>query len=185
MAGAGRKTGPQTSAAKRPRTKTTKTRDGLVVTSAAAHGGVRKPHRFRPGTVALREIRHYQKSTDLLMKKAPFRRAVRHHGDMYKDNLRWAESSLMALQIAFESFMVDVFADAHLTCLEFGYKTLLPAGLKAQLRGMGLSEMWNGNDHALVPLEEGQDEEDLDATAAQDQADLEDDDDDDDEEAED
>ncbi len=40
--------------------------------SAPAPGGVKKPHRFRPGTVALREIRKYQKSTDLLIRKLPF-----------------------------------------------------------------------------------------------------------------
>ena len=34
--------------------------------SAPATGGVKKPHRYRPGTVALREIRRYQKSTELL-----------------------------------------------------------------------------------------------------------------------
>lgn len=39
--------------------------------------GVKKPHRFRPGTVALREIRKYQKSTDLLIRKLPFQRLVR------------------------------------------------------------------------------------------------------------
>jgi len=40
-------------------------------------GGIKKPHRFRPGTVALREIRKYQKSTDLLLRKLPFQRLVR------------------------------------------------------------------------------------------------------------
>ncbi|GLU06342.1 hypothetical protein SLE2022_233840 [Rubroshorea leprosula] len=40
--------------------------------SAPATGGVKKPHRFRPGTVALREIRKYQKSTELLIRKLPF-----------------------------------------------------------------------------------------------------------------
>ena len=38
----------------------------------APKGGVKKPHRFRPGTVALKEIRRYQKSTDLLIQKLPF-----------------------------------------------------------------------------------------------------------------
>ena len=45
--------------------------------AAPAAGGVRKPHRYRPGTVALREIRRYQKSTDLLIRKLPFQRLVR------------------------------------------------------------------------------------------------------------
>ncbi|CAH2037033.1 unnamed protein product, partial [Iphiclides podalirius] len=42
--------------------------------SAPATGGVKKPHRYRPGTVALREIRRYQKSTELLVRKLPFQR---------------------------------------------------------------------------------------------------------------
>ena len=45
--------------------------------SAPATGGVKKPHRYRPGTVALREIRKYQKSTELLIRKLPFQRLVR------------------------------------------------------------------------------------------------------------
>ena len=45
--------------------------------SAPATGGVKKPHRYRPGTVALREIRRYQKSTELLLWKLPFQRLVR------------------------------------------------------------------------------------------------------------
>ncbi|XP_035390674.1 histone H3, embryonic isoform X2 [Electrophorus electricus] len=44
--------------------------------SAPATGGVKKPHRYRPGTVALREIRRYQKSTELLIRKLPFQRLV-------------------------------------------------------------------------------------------------------------
>ena len=39
--------------------------------------GVKKAHRFRPGTVALRDIRRFQKSTDLLIRKLPFQRLVR------------------------------------------------------------------------------------------------------------
>ena len=42
--------------------------------SAPSTGGVKKPHRYRPGTVALREIRRYQKSTELLIRKLPFQR---------------------------------------------------------------------------------------------------------------
>ncbi|GLT90940.1 hypothetical protein SLE2022_088550 [Rubroshorea leprosula] len=45
--------------------------------SAPATGGVKKPHRFRPATVALREIRKYQKSTELLIRKLPFQSLVR------------------------------------------------------------------------------------------------------------
>ena len=50
----------------------------------AAAGGVKKPHRFRPGTVALREIRRYQKSTELLIRKLPFQRLVREIAQDFK-----------------------------------------------------------------------------------------------------
>ena len=53
-------------------------------TSAATTGGVKKPHRFRPGTVALREIRRYQKSTELLIRKLPFQRLVREIAQDFK-----------------------------------------------------------------------------------------------------
>jgi histone H3 len=49
-----------------------------------SYGGVKKPHRFRPGTVALREIRKYQKSTDLLLRKLPFQRLVREVSQDFK-----------------------------------------------------------------------------------------------------
>ncbi len=52
--------------------------------SAPATGGVKKPHRYRPGTVALREIRKYQKSTELLIRKLPFQRLVREIAQDFK-----------------------------------------------------------------------------------------------------
>ena len=55
--------------------------------SAPNTGGVKKPHRYRPGTVALREIRKYQKSTDLLLRKLPFQRLVREIAQDFKNDL--------------------------------------------------------------------------------------------------
>ena len=52
--------------------------------SAPATGGVKKPHRYRPGTVALREIRRYQKSTELLIRKLLFQRLVREIAQDFK-----------------------------------------------------------------------------------------------------
>jgi histone H3 len=54
-----------------------------------ATGGVKKPHRFRPGTVALREIRRYQKSTELLIRKLPFQRLVREIAQDFKVSHFW------------------------------------------------------------------------------------------------
>eukprot|EP00657_Telonema_sp_P-1_P003540 TRINITY_DN18439_c0_g1_i1.p1 TRINITY_DN18439_c0_g1~~TRINITY_DN18439_c0_g1_i1.p1 ORF type:complete len:118 (-),score=40.96 TRINITY_DN18439_c0_g1_i1:93-446(-) len=63
--------------------------------SAPTAGGVKKPHRYRPGTVALREIRKYQKSTDLLLRKLPFQRLVREIAQDYKTDLRFQSLSLI------------------------------------------------------------------------------------------
>ena len=57
--------------------------------NAPAEGGVKKPHRFRPGTVALREIRKFQKSTELLIRRLPFQRLVREIATEYKSDLRF------------------------------------------------------------------------------------------------
>uniref|UniRef100_A0A8C9QHC8 Histone H3 n=1 Tax=Spermophilus dauricus TaxID=99837 RepID=A0A8C9QHC8_SPEDA len=61
--------------------------------SAPATGGVKKPHRYRPGTVALCEIRRYQKSTELLIRKLPFQRLVREIAQDFKTDLRFQSSS--------------------------------------------------------------------------------------------
>ena len=59
---------------------------------------VKKPHRYRPGTRALMEIRRYQKSTDLLMRKLPFQRLVREVAQDFKNDVRFQASALLALQ---------------------------------------------------------------------------------------
>lgn len=81
----------------------------------------RKP-RFRPGTVALREIRRYQRSTDLLISKLPFARVVREVADDFITSaydgsstgagLRWQSSAILALQEATEAYLVHLFEDA-------------------------------------------------------------------------
>ncbi|XP_061392931.1 histone H3-like [Musca vetustissima] len=73
--------------------------------SAPATGGVKKPHRFRPGTVALREIRRYQKSTEFLIRKLPFQRLVREIAQDFKTDLRFQSSAVMALQEASEAYL--------------------------------------------------------------------------------
>ena len=68
--------------------------------SAPSTGGVKKPHRYRPGTVALREIRRYQKSTELLIRKLPFQRLVREIAQDFKTDLRFQSAAIGALQVA-------------------------------------------------------------------------------------
>ena len=74
---------------------------------------VKKPHRFRPGTVALREIRRYQKSTEPLLRKAPFQRLVREIAQDFKPDLRFTETSMEAFQCATEELMVEMLQESQ------------------------------------------------------------------------
>ena len=82
--------------------------------SAPASGGVKKPYRYRPGTVALRMIRKYQKGTELLLRKLPFQRLVREIAQDYRSDLRFQSLALLALQEAAEAFLVSLFEDTNL-----------------------------------------------------------------------
>ncbi|CAM9113085.1 unnamed protein product [Chrysoparadoxa australica] len=77
--------------------------------TAPIQGGVKKPHRYRPGTVALREIRKYQKSTELLIRKLPFQRLVREIAQDFKNDLRFQSAAILALQEACEAYLVGLF----------------------------------------------------------------------------
>jgi hypothetical protein len=74
----------------------------LCSKSAPTSGGIKKPHRYRPGTVALREIRRFQKSTELLIRKLPFQRLVREIAQDFKTDLRFQSAAVAALQEAAE-----------------------------------------------------------------------------------
>ncbi|KAF8475373.1 histone H3 [Russula ochroleuca] len=105
--------------------------------SAAVTGGVKKPHRFRPGTVALREIRRYQKSTELLIRKLPFQRLVREIAQDFKTDLRFQSSAVMALQEAAEAYLVSLFEDTNLAAIHAKRVTIQPKdlALARRLRG--------------------------------------------------
>ena len=79
--------------------------------SAPIEMGIKKPHRYRPGTVALREIRKYQKSTDLLIRKLPFQKVVREIAGEFKSDLRFQSQAVLALQEAAEAYLVGLFED--------------------------------------------------------------------------
>ncbi|KAF5333088.1 hypothetical protein D9611_002438 [Ephemerocybe angulata] len=109
----------------------------------------RKKPRFHPGTVALREIRKYQKSTDLLLRKLPFSRVVREIAlDMQTDTngdgdtaLRWQTSALLALQEAAEAFLVHLFEDANLCAIHAKRVTLMTRDIQLARRIRG---PWGG-----------------------------------------
>ncbi|KAJ7276493.1 histone-fold-containing protein, partial [Mycena haematopus] len=103
--------------------------------------------RFRPGTVALREIRKYQKSTDLLLRKLPFSRLVREiasemttdMNDNYQPgaDLRWQSSALMALQEATEAYLVHLFEDANLCAIHAKRVTIMQRDIQLARRIRG------------------------------------------------
>jgi histone H3 len=102
--------------------------------------GSKRAFRWRPGTVALREIKKFQGSVDTLMRKAPFQRLVRevaqsHHqgGQM----MRWQASALAALQEAAEAYVVGLLADANLLALHAKRVTLMARDLTLARRIRG------------------------------------------------
>ena len=99
--------------------------------------GVKKPHRYRPGTVALREIRKYQKSTDLLIRGEPFMRFVREIAQDFKQDLRFQSTALLAAQEASEAYLVGLFEDTNLCAIHGGRKTIMPKDqqLARRIRG--------------------------------------------------
>ena len=110
--------------------------------SAPASGGVKKPHRYRPGTVALREIRKYQRSTDLLIRKLPFARLVREITQTYNSapsegEKRWQAEALMALQEACEYYLVHLFEDSNLCAIHAKRVTIMVKDIQLARRIRG------------------------------------------------
>ena len=93
-------------------------------------GGVRKPRRWRPGTVALRQIRECQKSTDLLIRKLPFQRLVREVAQKIDPTLRFQSTAILALQEVSESFLVTMFEDVNVCSLHAGRVTIQTKDIK-------------------------------------------------------
>ena len=100
-------------------------------------GGVKKPHRYRPGTVALREIRRYQKSTDLLLRKLPFQRLVREIAQDFKQDLRFQGSAVLALQEAAEAHNIGIFEDTNLCAIHAKRVTIMPKDVQLVQRIRG------------------------------------------------
>ncbi|CAD6333698.1 unnamed protein product [Miscanthus lutarioriparius] len=113
------------------------TRTKAARKSAPATGGVKKPHRFRPGTVALREIRKYQKSTELLIRKLPFQRLVREIAQDFKTDLRFQSSAVSALQEAAEAYLVGLFEDTNLCAIHAKRVTIMPKDIQLARRIRG------------------------------------------------
>lgn len=105
--------------------------------SAPVNGGVKKPHRYRPGTVALREIRKFQKSTELLIRKLPFQRLVREIATEFKSDLRFQSQAVLALQEAAEAYLVGLFEDTNLCAIHAKRVTIMPKDIQLARRIRG------------------------------------------------
>jgi histone H3 len=89
-------------------------------------GGMKKPHRYCPGTVTISEIRKYQKNTDLLIRKAPFQRLVKEIATNFKSDLQMQSTALLALQEASEAYLVRLFEDSNDCALHAKRVTIMP-----------------------------------------------------------
>lgn len=117
-----KQTAPRSGGGKAPRKQlATKAARG----SAPAMEGVKKRHRYRPGTVALREIRRYQKSTNLLISRLPFQRLVREVAEKVRADFRFQPSAVLALQEASEAYLVGLFEDANLCAIHARRVTIM------------------------------------------------------------
>jgi histone H3/H4 len=112
-----------------------------------AKKAVKKARRFRPGTVALREIRKYQKGTELLIRKAPFARLVRETTDditrgqpglvFGKDGYRFQSHAIQALQEASEAYLISLFEDTQLAAVHAKRVTIMPKDMQLARRIRG------------------------------------------------
>lgn len=112
-----------------------------LATKAARKGNplppLKKPHRYRPGTRALKEIRRYQKSTELLIRKLPFQRLVREIAQAFKTDLRFQGSAILALQEAAEAYLVGLFEDTNLCAIHAKRVTIMPKDIQLARRIRG------------------------------------------------
>ena len=109
--------------------------------SVPSTGGIKKPHRYRPGTVALREIRRFQKSTELLIPRAPFMRVVREVSEEFKvsggGSWRFDSHAISALQEASEVYLTYLFDDTNQFAIHAGRVTIFPKDMQIARRIRG------------------------------------------------
>merc|ERR1711971_436503 len=112
-------------------------RVAMKSTQAYAGAQIKKPHRYKPGTVALREIRKYQKSTELLIRKMPFQRLVREIAQDVKMDLKFQSQAVLALQEAAEAYLVGLFEDTNLCAIHAKRVTIVPKDMQLARRIRG------------------------------------------------
>ena len=110
---------------------------GAVKKCYPALGGVKMPMRYRPGAVALMQIRQYQRSTKLLLRVRPFQRLVRELSQDFKSDVRFQARALLALQEASEAFVVELFEDTMLCAVHAKRITIFPKDMRLARRIRG------------------------------------------------
>ncbi|KAL6883641.1 hypothetical protein ACP4OV_011055 [Aristida adscensionis] len=100
-------------------------------------GGLKKPRRARTGTLALREIRKYQKGTEMLIRKLPFQRLVREIAQDFKIELRFQSHAVLALQEAAEAYTVALFEDTNLCAIHAKRVIIMPKDVQLARRIRG------------------------------------------------
>ena len=105
--------------------------------SQPSTGQGKKPHRFRPGTVALQQIRKYQKTTELLIRKLPFQRFLRELMEDIKRDYRFNSNAVMALQEAGEAYLVSLFEDTNVCAIHAKRVTIMPKDMQLARRIRG------------------------------------------------
>jgi histone H3 len=106
--------------------------------SAIKAGTARKPHRYRPGMVALREIHWYQKLTELLIRKALFSRLVcevaEDYGRQMNKDFCFQSTAVLALQEASEAYLIGLFEDTNLCAIHAKRVTIMPKDIQLARR---------------------------------------------------
>ena len=93
--------------------------------------------KFRPGTQALKDIRHFQKSTALLIRKLPFQRLVREIAQDFKTDLRFQAAAISCLQEAAKAYLVGLFEDTNLCAIHAKRVTIMPKDIQLARRIRG------------------------------------------------
>ena len=106
-------------------------------TKAKAGGKAAVKRRYRPGTVALRDIRKFQRSGELLISKLPFQRLVREIAQDYTNVPRFRASAVLALQEAAEAYLVGLFQDAQLCAIHGKRVTVMSKDIQLARRIRG------------------------------------------------
>lgn len=86
------------------------------------------------------EIRKYQRSTSLLLRKAPFCRLVKEITTIFHHALRWRVDAIEALQVASEDFLIHLFEDANLCAIHARRVTVMPRDIHLARRIRGIRE---------------------------------------------